>query len=115
MNRSISKMLLGLTAIIPLSQLMGCAYHEHDHGPYRYEREVVVVEELPPPRREVIIERERPSVDYIWIDGHWVRHGDRWEWYGGRWERRPHRESIWVAGHHEHHDHGYVWIEGRWR
>ena len=111
MNHSMSKIVLGFAAIMPLSGLTGCVVRERDY----HRREVIVVDEPPPPRREVIIERERPSRDHLWIEGHWVRERDRWEWFGGHWEARPRREAEWVPGHHERREHGYVWIEGHWR
>jgi len=74
-----------------------------------------VVQAPPPPRREVIVERERPSRDHVWIRGYWVWREGRHVWINGRWERPPHPHAVWIEPRWERRDRGYVFIEGFWR
>ena len=74
-----------------------------------------VVQAPPPPRREVIIERERPSAEHIWIKGYWRWHEGRHVWVSGHWEHPPHAHAKWVEPRWEHRHEGYVFIEGFWR
>jgi hypothetical protein len=65
----------------------------------------------PAPRARVVVE-SRP--EHVWVEGHWVRVGDRWEWDEGHWEReRPGR--VWVQGRWDHQPEGWVWIDGHWQ
>ena len=68
----------------------------------------------PPPRHEVIIERDRPSRDYVWVTGYWASRHGRHEWIPGHWELPPRGRNVWVAPRWEKHDRGYVFIEGYW-
>ena len=74
-----------------------------------------VVQAPPPPRREVIIERERPSAEHIWIKGYWRWHEGRHVWVAGHWEHPPHAHAVWMEPRWEHRHEGYVFIEGFWR
>lgn len=74
-----------------------------------------VAQPPPPPRHEVIVERERPSRDHIWINGYYVWREGRHVWVAGHWERPPHAHAVWIEPRWEHHDRGYVFIEGVWR
>lgn len=69
----------------------------------------------PPPRHEVIIERNRPSRDHVWVPGYWAWRGGRHEWVEGRWERPPHGRKVWVEPKWEHRGKGYVFVEGYWK
>lgn len=125
MNCSPSKLVFAAAGLLPFIGLTGCVVHTRDRVVVeeRRPREVIVEERRP---REVFIEERipeprverrsiRPSDEHIWIDGHYVREGNHWDWVSGRWERRPRHDAVWFPGHHEQREHGYVWIEGRWR
>ena len=74
----------------------------------------LVLEAPPPPRHEVIVERERPSRDHVWVAGYWAnRHGQH-EWIAGHWEIPPRGRTVWVEPRWEKRDRGYVFIEGYW-
>ena len=74
----------------------------------------LVIGAPPPPRHEVIVERERPSHDHIWVRGYWAnRHGHH-EWVAGHWELPPRGRNVWVEPRWEKRGHGYVFIEGFW-
>jgi hypothetical protein len=76
----------------------------------------VIVKLAPPPaRREVIVERERPSREHVWINGYWVWREGRHVWVAGRWERPPHPHAVWVEPRWEHRREGYAFVEGYWR
>jgi len=68
----------------------------------------------PPPRREVIIERDRPSREHVWIAGYWANHRGRRDWVAGHWERPPHGRTVWVEPRWEKRGRGYAFIEGYW-
>ena len=75
----------------------------------------VVLEAIsPPPRHEVIVERDRPSRDHVWIKGYWANRRGHHEWIDGHWERPPHGRTVWIEPRWEKHDRGYVFIEGYW-
>ena len=69
----------------------------------------------PEPRHEVIVERDRPSRDHVWVPGFWEWRHDRHYWVAGHWERPPHGMHEWVEPRWEHRDHNYVFIRGFWR
>ena len=72
----------------------------------------------PPPRHEVVVERDRPGPDYVWMGGYWDGAPGHYVWVNGHWDRPPHghEHGVWVAPHYERdHDGHYVRVEGRWR
>src|SRR5437868_10020927 len=81
----------------------------------RAEMVVVIREAPPPPRREVIVERERPSAAHIWIAGYWRHDGRAYVWVPGHWEKPPHPHVVWVAPRWELRGGSYVFVEGVWR
>ena len=68
----------------------------------------------PPPRHEVIVERDRPGPDYIWVNGYWGNNRGRQEWVAGHWARPPHARAVWVEPRWERRDSGYVFVNGYW-
>jgi hypothetical protein len=87
----------------------GCVVRAHGHvgAPVAY----VEVEEAPPPPRVVVVDT-RPG--FIWIEGRWVRHGSRWVWRDGYWERQR-SGYYWEQGRWERRGNRHVWVDGRWR
>jgi len=78
--------------------------------------EVVMVDEAPPPPyREVIVERDRPGRDYIWVGGYWSWSHGRHIWIGGHWDRPPYFGSVWVEPRWERRGNGYALVQGYWR
>ncbi len=85
-------------------------------------RHVVIEEQVPdgaevierePPAERVEVITVAPSVEHVWVKGHWVwRHGD-WEWVPGYWEgpRHGHR---WIHGHWIRRGRGFIFIPGYW-
>jgi hypothetical protein len=70
----------------------------------------------PPPRHEIVVERDRPGPDYLWIDGYWDGSPGRYVWVAGRWDRPPHPHGAWVAPHWDRdHDGHYHMTKGEWR
>ena len=77
---------------------------------------VVWVRVGPPPRREeVIVERERPGPEFVWINGYYRWDGAVYAWVPGRWERPPRARAVWVTGRWYHERRGWYWVEGHWR
>ncbi|MFI5378617.1 MAG: hypothetical protein ACHRHE_04915 [Tepidisphaerales bacterium] len=107
---TLRKLALAGAAIMPLG-FAGCAHHHHDA--VVVSGEVIVTEEPPVERVEVI--GVAPARDYVWAKGCWVRAGSRWDWREGHWERRPHAAAEWEHSHWERRGGGWVLVEGRWR
>jgi hypothetical protein len=95
--------------VLPMG-LSGCAHHHHHYD----EERVVVVEEAPPPER-VEVYGIAPSPNHVWVSGHWVRRGARWEWSPGYWIVRRHAHDEWIPGHWERRGRGWAYIDGHWR
>jgi hypothetical protein len=68
----------------------------------------------PAPRHEVIVERDRPSRNHVWVAGYWANRHGRHEWISGHWELPPRGRTIWIAPRWEKRDRGYVFIDGYW-
>src|SRR5687768_15489979 len=100
---------LGSFAIVASLAATGCVVRAHGrvHAPVAY----VEVEEEPPPPRTVIVD-VRPG--FVWVQGRWVRHGNRWSWNDGHWERER-AGHVWEQGRWERRGRGHVWVEGNWR
>jgi hypothetical protein len=105
------KNLLGSLAIAGLVATAGTGCVVRAHGRVSAPVAYVEVEEEPPPPRAVVIET-RPGM--IWVEGRWVRHGNRWQWRDGYYERER-SGYVWEQGRWERRGRGHVWVEGRWR
>lgn len=77
-------------------------------------REIVVHGAPPPPRREFIDERHRPSHDAVWLTGYWRHDGRAYVWMPGHWEVPPRGYRTWSEPRWESRGGTYVFIEGRW-
>lgn len=74
----------------------------------------VVIQAAPPPvRREVIT--VRPSHRHVWVAGHWVYRGGRYEWSNGHWALPPRAHAVYVSPRWERRGNGWIFIEGTWR
>jgi hypothetical protein len=93
---------LGLTAAFAPRALAGVDINVNLDGP-------------PPPRHEVIVERDRPSPDHVWVGGYWGGSPGHYAWTGGHWEKPPHRGAHWVEPRWETHGHEKVFVKGSWR
>jgi hypothetical protein len=70
----------------------------------------------PPPRHEVMVERERPGPDYVWIAGYWDGAPGHYVWTAGHWDRPPHGHGHWVAPAWVKDSNGhYHQVRGEWR
>ena len=88
----------------------------------------VVIKHMPAPMQEVII--TQPAANYNWVPGHWVWHGDGWDWQSGHWYQgavrpmprliveqitvAPSPSHYWVPGHWQWHGNDWIWVNGRW-
>lgn len=97
-----------ISALTGLLAVTGCMVRAHGHvaAPVA----VVEVEEEPPPPRVTTVE-VRPG--FVYIEGRWVRHGRRWVWHDGHYER--HRAGyVYHQGRWDRRGNRHVWVEGRW-
>lgn len=70
----------------------------------------------PPLRHEVIVERDRPGPDYVWVAGYWDGTPGHYVWVAGHWDRPPHPHAEWVAPHWDKDSNGhYHQTKGQWR
>jgi WXXGXW repeat (2 copies) len=75
--------------------------------------EVIVTQEPPQPRVEVI--GVAPTTAHVWVRGYWVYRNGRWVWIAGHWELRPRPGALWVAGHWDRTSRGWAWTPGHWQ
>jgi hypothetical protein len=68
----------------------------------------------PPPTPQVESPGPPPSPNAVWIAGHWLWRGGRYDWVAGRWENAPPGAS-YIPGRHKQTGQGWVWEPGRWR
>ena len=101
------------TTIVQPTRTTHETVYVHDQSP----QQVIVVREAPPaPEREIIIERDRPSRQYVWVNGYYRADGpDSWTWTPGHWEAPPSGTTVWVAPRYERVSGGYRYIPGGWR
>lgn len=110
-SSSTSRWLLGLSALVLLT---GCVVRGRTLVTVPVPVGVVVAHREPPPVRWERIPPP-PSVDHVWIPGHWVWDRGDYVWVPGHHEVRPHRRAVWEEGHWTRHERGWTWVEGRWR
>jgi hypothetical protein len=76
---------------------------------------VRVVETAPPPlRREVILYRERPARDYVWVKGFYDWRGNGWDWVPGHWIAPPERTVRWVSPRYVRVEEGWWYEPAHW-
>lgn len=75
--------------------------------------EPVIVGEAPPPAR-VEVPTPQPTVDGVWLEGHWEWRAGRYLWVEGRWERTRHGYA-WVAPRYVRNGNGWLYVRGHWR
>ncbi len=67
----------------------------------------------PPPLKQEV-RPVKPSVQHVWIPGHWKWAGGRYVWIGGHWTK-PKAGKVWVPGYWKKKGSHYVWVPGHWR
>ena len=76
---------------------------------------VMVNEAPPPPYQEIVVERDRPGRDYIWVGGYWSWSHGHHVWVGGHWDRPPHPGAVWIEPRWERRGNSYAFVQGFWR
>lgn len=56
----------------------------------------------------------RPSLQAVWIGGHWGTRNRSYAWVPGYWEPHPVSNS-WINGHWRLGGFGWYWVPGYWR
>jgi hypothetical protein len=64
----------------------------------------------PPAPRVVRIVPQRPSPEFVWIDGYWYVAKKHYTWHEGYWTRPPYSTARWVGPHHD----GKMFFDGYW-
>jgi hypothetical protein len=64
----------------------------------------------PPPPRMVRVLPQRPSPEFMWIEGYWYPVGRRYKWHNGYWTRPPYPGARWMGPRHD----GGQFFEGYW-
>ncbi len=57
----------------------------------------------------------RPSMNAVWIPGHYNYTGSTYVWESGRWEVPPSGASSWVQPNWQPTNGGYVYVRGHWQ
>ncbi|MEM7104268.1 MAG: hypothetical protein AAF502_14110 [Bacteroidota bacterium] len=75
----------------------------------------VVVAIKPKPVKVKVVKPKAPSVNYIWIDGHYKydRNRNKYVWVDGRWIKKK-KGKRYVPGHWKKVRGGYTYVPGRW-
>ena len=68
----------------------------------------------PPPRREVIVYRERPARNYVWVKGSYDWQGDGWVWAPGHWLAPPAQSVRWVSPRYVRVEDGWWYEPAHW-
>jgi YXWGXW repeat-containing protein len=74
----------------------------------------IVTAAPPPPRHEVIVYRERPAVDYVWVKGFYDWRGDDWVWVPGHWIAPPEHSVRWISPRYVRMDEGWRYEPAHW-
>jgi hypothetical protein len=53
----------------------------------------------PPPTRVVVVVPDRPSPEFLWVEGYWYPVGNHYKWHEGYWTRPPYEGAHWVGPH----------------
>lgn len=78
-------------------------------------REAIIIRSAPPPpRREFVDERYRPSPRHVWVSGYWRHDGRVFVWMPGRWDLPPREYRTWEPHRWESRGGTYIFVEGRW-
>lgn len=114
---SISRVLPAVLALAAAASLSSCVVrarrvHEGTVVHTEPQAEVVVTEEPPPARVEVI--PAAPSVNHVWVGGYWTREGSAWVWMPGVYVVRPVHRTHWEPGHWVVRGRNWVWVPGHW-
>ena len=74
------------------------------------------VKQLPPAPPAVTVERvaARPSMDAVWIGGHYEWEKKKWVWVDGKWVVPPRPNAIWIGGRWVKHKDGWTWMPSHW-
>jgi hypothetical protein len=67
---------------------------------------------VPPPQQEIIT--TAPSPQYVWVNGHWDRTPDKWNWVGGTWVKPPYSNAYWMPGYWQNQGGKYQWEDAHW-
>jgi YXWGXW repeat-containing protein len=68
----------------------------------------------PPPRHEVIVYRERPARNYVWVRGFYDWQGDGWVWAPGHWLAPPAQSVRWVSPRYVRVEDGWWYEPAHW-
>ncbi|MBA3673324.1 MAG: YXWGXW repeat-containing protein, partial [Gemmatimonadaceae bacterium] len=109
MKNMLKTLVIGTTIAAAAS---GCVVRGSARARFVVPQPVVVVEvdEAPPPPRTVVVQTKS---GFLWVDGRWMRNGNRWDWRDGYWERERANQR-WEQGRWEQRGNRHVWVDGRW-
>lgn len=68
-----------------------------------------------PPQRKLEIKTAKPTVNHIWVEGHWKwsKLKTEYVWKQGYWKNKK-QNKVWVSGHWKKTPRGWLWIHGYW-
>ncbi len=55
-----------------------------------------------------------PGVNFVWVEGEWVRSRNGYVYRKGYWAPRHRRHYSYAPGHWEQRRSGWIWIQGHW-
>lgn len=75
---------------------------------------VVAGPAMAPPPLKKEIHTAKPSLNYIWISGHWKWTEGKYIWAPDRWAKAR-KGMSWVPGHWEERSRHWVYVKNHWR
>ncbi len=73
----------------------------------------IIVRIKPHAPKVVLIKTKAPLKGFVWREGHWKIHKNKYVWVKGHWVKKR-RNHVWVKGYWKHMNRGWVWVPGRW-
>ena len=97
-------------AVLCAVLLSGCSVAGSDPPAHR----MAAVAPYPPPPKRAEIPPPAPSVDVLWLVGHWSWDGAKYGWTPGHYVQRPTPTANWRPGYWDQDSGGWLWTEGHW-
>jgi hypothetical protein len=91
-----------------------CVVNNYNYGT-AHPSATYVANAPPAPKEEV--QPAAPSVDYVWVAGHWdwSASEESWIWVGGVWVQPPDDGATWVGPEYQDNNGDWMYVPGYWQ
>jgi WXXGXW repeat (2 copies) len=97
-------------AVLCAALLAGCSAATPDPPGHS----MAAVAPYPPPPKRAEIPPAAPSVDMLWLAGHWKWDSAKYAWTPGHYVQRPTPTANWLPDYWQQESGGWQWVEGHW-